>query len=321
MRGFYLVLLIPCYSKPVYSQCYQIDSIAYQPETYTGTGVISSQLSFPDFNKYSTVIDIGFSFCFFGDTVTQLIVGENGIVSFDLDSANGSCPDSIMAALPDPSNPTNSILSPYQDVKVPWSPFDLDWAARVNLIGTAPNRRFVISFDNVSLVTTDCAGVDDSSRSQVILYETTNEIEIHIGEKNVCPGWNNGAAILGIQNQDGNEGYVPQGKNFPDQWMAVEESFRFTPLCYCQTNVTSNEELSSETIEIYPNPTTGEINISNLNSNNKIHSIRLLDIQGRELKLLNQNQSTFDMNEFSEGVYLLRFETEKGLITKRIIKN
>lgn len=316
-----MLMLILLYSTTAFPQCYEVDSIGYQPEPYSGNVVISSQLSFPEFNKYSNVVDIGFSFCFFGDTVTQLIVGENGIVSFDLDSAGDSCPDSIFAALPDPSIPTFSILFPYQDVQVPWNLFSVDWAARTNLLGTAPYRRFIVSFDNVFLVTQDCAGVDDSSRSQVILYETTNEIEIHIEEKNVCPGWNNGAAILGIQNQDGSEGYAVPGKNFPDQWTAFNESYRFTPFCYCNANITSLEETYEEQVALYPNPTIGEINISNLNANNPVKSIRLLDIQGRALKVINKSQPAFDLTGFSEGVYLIQLETRRGLITKRIIKN
>ena len=40
-------------------------------------------------DEWSDVIDIGFDFCFFGGTYNQLLIGSNGVVSFDLSNANG----------------------------------------------------------------------------------------------------------------------------------------------------------------------------------------------------------------------------------------
>ncbi len=38
---------------------------------------------------WSDVIDIGFDFCFFGDTYSQILIGSNGVLSFELDNAGG----------------------------------------------------------------------------------------------------------------------------------------------------------------------------------------------------------------------------------------
>ena len=63
-----------------------------------------------------------------------------------------------------------------------------------------------------------------------VLYETTNVIDIYIAEKNACTNFNQGTAALGIQNNAGNQGYVPPGRNSSDApWSTTEEAWRFTP--------------------------------------------------------------------------------------------
>ena len=51
-----------------------------------------------------------------------------------------------------------------------------------------------------------------------MLYETSNNIEIHLEDKPVCFGWNSGAGIMGLNNFDGTSAVVPTGYNYPNQW-------------------------------------------------------------------------------------------------------
>jgi hypothetical protein len=64
---------------------------------------------------------------------------------------------------------------------------------------------------------------------EIILYEGTNLIETHIGEKKVCPVWNEEAAIHGLQDSSGNNAVIVPGRNYPDIWTASQEGIRFTP--------------------------------------------------------------------------------------------
>jgi hypothetical protein len=64
---------------------------------------------------------------------------------------------------------------------------------------------------------------------QIVLYETTNIIEIYIQNKPLCIFWNSGAAIEGIQNSTGTQAYVVPGRNYPTQWTATNDAWRFTP--------------------------------------------------------------------------------------------
>ena len=54
------------------------------------------------------MIDLGFEFCFFGDTYSQILIGSNGVLSFELNNAgegNGWSLDTG-DTLPDGSNST-----------------------------------------------------------------------------------------------------------------------------------------------------------------------------------------------------------------------
>jgi len=70
--------------------------------------------------------------------------------------------------------------------------------------------------------------------SQIKLFETSNIIETHISEKPLCTTWNDGAAIHALHNNTGTIANVVTGpdgivRNFPNQWTALEDGYRFTP--------------------------------------------------------------------------------------------
>src|SRR5688572_12724247 len=63
---------------------YTVSSIPYAPDPFNaGTGVAL----FDD--SWSALVNIGFSFCFYGNTYTQCCIGSNGLITFDAAQANG----------------------------------------------------------------------------------------------------------------------------------------------------------------------------------------------------------------------------------------
>lgn len=70
-------------------------------------------------------------------------------------------------------------------------------------------------------------------------------------------------------------------------------------------------------IQVYPNPTSNGVRI-NIGENNSLSSIQLFNIQGQILRKV--NSSHIDLSSFSSGIYFLKVHTDKGTITKRIIK-
>jgi gliding motility-associated-like protein len=63
---------------------------------------------------------------------------------------------------------------------------------------------------------------------QIVIYESTNVIEVYIQNKPLCTTWNSGNAVIGIQNAAGSSGICPPGRN-TGQWTASNEAWRFTP--------------------------------------------------------------------------------------------
>lgn len=80
---------------------------------------------------------------------------------------------------------------------------------------------------------------------------------------------------------------------------------------------TGSVELSSKSLQVYPNPCQ---NVLNVKSVSKIQSLSLINLKGQVL-LQNTYSSTVDLSEMKSGVYILVIETESGILRKRIIKN
>ena len=177
-------------------------------------------------DEWSDVIDIGFDFCFFGGTYNQLLIGSNGVVSFDLSNANGYNGWSY-----DPGdtlpNSSNSSLS---DANIFGVAHDIDPSVggEINfmILGSAPQRQFVVNYTAVPLFSGACNEL--TSTSQIILYESSNVIDVNIIDKPICPTWNDGLAVVGIQNMDDTIAYTPTNRNM-GAWEASNESWRFSP--------------------------------------------------------------------------------------------
>jgi hypothetical protein len=73
-------------------------------------------------------------------------------------------------------------------------------------------------------------------------------------------------------------------------------------------------------INLYPNPTkNGEINISYNKDEIQINALSIVNSLGAEIKILRDNFGIISTSSFSDGVYFLKFDTNKGVITKKII--
>jgi hypothetical protein len=78
----------------------------------------------------------------------------------------------------------------------------------------------------------------------------------------------------------------------------------------------------SETFYIFPNPTTGELTINN--EQLTINNIEIFDVYGRSVsKPETRNpkpETVLDISHLPSGIYFIKIETEKGTVTKKIIK-
>lgn len=181
------------------------------------TGGTSAQIDVDD--TWSDVIDLGFDFCFFGDTYSQILIGANGVLTFDTSEAGEFCEWNVDDPIPNPAVITNAIFGAYHDIN-PGTCGTIEYS----ILGSAPARQFVVNFDNVCHFS--CG--DLMTSQQIILYETSNNIDVNIFDKPVCTGWNDGNAVIGVQNADGTLGFAPVGRN-TSGWSASNEFYRFSP--------------------------------------------------------------------------------------------
>ncbi len=177
-------------------------------------------------DDWSSLITLPFTFYFFGQPYTELIIGDNGVVSFDTNRTSpqvqqpgGFCAWSFSASAPSPNLFRNTIFGAYHDLLLP-----AGGTISYYVSGTAPQRIFVINFDQVSHFS--CTSLHTTQR--ILLYETLNVIDVQIIDKPVCSSWNGGRALIAIQDETGTQAYVPPGRN-TGAWGASNELWRFIP--------------------------------------------------------------------------------------------
>ena len=205
---------------------YTVESITYVASLPCEAGGISAPGSIRSDDIHSTVVPIGFDFCFFGNTYNQAVMSANGYVTFNIALAGTFSPWAFTSSAALPSSVVtqtrNAILGPYQDIdpSVSYSPTYVTYQT----VGVAPWRAFIVKYTNIPMFS--CTGLRHTST--IVCYETTNYIEIYMTNKPVCAGWNGGLAIEGIQNSTGTVGYAVPGRN-ATVWTATNDAYRFTP--------------------------------------------------------------------------------------------
>ncbi len=81
----------------------------------------------------------------------------------------------------------------------------------------------------------------------------------------------------------------------------------------------SVNDYNFKNILIGPNPTSGKININN----NYLKNVEIFSVYGQKINVIqqvNNSKTIIDLNNQTSGVYFLRLKTEKGMVTKKIIK-
>ncbi len=79
------------------------------------------------------------------------------------------------------------------------------------------------------------------------------------------------------------------------------------------------EESLQQKISLHPNPANSIINITNT-SNYTIKQITIYNLLGTPIKQVKGNVSQINIEELPSGVYFVNLETEKGSVTKKMMK-
>jgi hypothetical protein len=91
--------------------------------------------------------------------------------------------------------------------------------------------------------------------------------------------------------------------------------------CFCKQTSIENDELSTNLINIFPNPTKDVLNIE-VQGNVEIQSISIYAINGKlvEKNTYKVNIKQINLSALKEGNYIISIDTDKGVFNKSIIK-
>ena len=88
-----------------------------------------------------------------------------------------------------------------------------------------------------------------------------------------------------------------------------------------QQNSLGTTNIDGENIDVYPNPSTGAINIT---AESTIKTVNVYDVLGNLVMSIDGNGSNkyaFNLGKKSNGIYLVKVSTSNGASTKRIVLN
>ena len=77
----------------------------------------------------------------------------------------------------------------------------------------------------------------------------------------------------------------------------------------------------NNSVTLFPNPTSGVVQIKN--EELRIKNLEVYDVYGKLLNVMSVNDHTaeLDLSGYAKGTYFVRVTTEKGVVTKRVVKN
>ncbi|MDR6968351.1 hypothetical protein J2X31_002368, partial [Flavobacterium arsenatis] len=203
-------------------------------------------------DTWSPIFNLPFKFCFYGETYDKVLVGPNGLITF---TTNGSYPNGspgggtgyvLGTPIPNtgPNPPKNAIYGVGQDTDLRifgngGGQITNPLIQNVNYYvgGVEPNRFFVANFNRLPLYDINsCPGslgatVNEDvnlQTSQIVIYETTNIIDVQVRKRTACTNFNGGHGVIGIQNATGTAAVTPPGRNM-GSWSASNEAWRFIP--------------------------------------------------------------------------------------------
>jgi hypothetical protein len=173
---------------------YVIDSIAYNPLAPFDSGTIVTM----PWDTFSTIIPMGFTFDFYGNDFSSLIISNNGYVSFDTALTGTQSRLNYPFYLPYNVYTVNSVFLFLQYVTS-------QSKVRYATIGTAPYRKFVVSYDSTYAYDPVWSNINAYCTGQIIFFETTNIIEMHILYAQYV-SQSSGVLIQGVQNANYSKG-------------------------------------------------------------------------------------------------------------------
>ncbi len=218
---------------------YSVSSVPYNPTTPWCSSCTDAGITVDD--RYAPAYSpVGFDFCFGGVNYSQVLIAANGYLIFDAYGCNSNLPDGNAApgeydAWSIDNNIPNTNDAPRNAILIPWQDLDIGNGGTIcyKTIGTAPNRCLVVQYCDVAYFS--CTSL--TFTGEVRICEGTNNIEVHIQNKETCSSWNNGGGILGLHSLDGTQSvevfdHADNGTDSPSPTI-TNQAWLFSPSPAC----------------------------------------------------------------------------------------
>lgn len=231
-------------------QGYRVTSIPYDPPDTTfcshagGGGLLPvNQDDYYDAN----VMQFPFTFVFWGRRYNGAVVGPNGNVSFDTTMAGSFMPYNVSQYAPIPSSSTQNTATVKNNIFGLWEDIDPRYFSNTGIanagihkaIYTLPPahhgpecRMLLVSYKGVPKFGHSSAAEAPThySTSQIVCYEGTNIIDVHIKRHSAQCGTDGNKCVVGIINPTGDSAVCAPGRNPLDNTdITTPEAWRFEP--------------------------------------------------------------------------------------------
>lgn len=240
---------------------YYVDEIPYDPADTTYH--YGSQLPNNADDRFCAIQSLpsDFPFFFFGQRKTQFVAGGNGIISFNTASANQFCDYGNYIGLPWTPTSTGEVPNPVENHRDAIYGVFQDTDPSCNTTGVQgiwygvkdvfPCRKIIASYNDLPFFSCS-SNANNRQKYQIICYEGSNIIEVHISRRAPAScGWCQNA-ILGIQNSTGSP-QTPGGLGSPTMYVINGSPAAFYP---AGLNPITNQTITNRAFRFTPRGNT-----------------------------------------------------------------
>lgn len=77
------------------------------------------------------------------------------------------------------------------------------------------------------------------------------------------------------------------------------------------------DKLLTQNIKLYPNPVS---NILSIDSKIKLTKVEIYTLLGQKVKIVNKNFRSINIEDISNGIYMIKIHSKKGTTVRKLIK-
>lgn len=188
--------------------------------------------------------------------------------------------------------------------------------------GPKSSRANKTSIANTTLTTVDVQNNGLTGTLDLTSYSALTTIKV------------NGNNLTGLNVGNGNNANVPTA-NFDARNNSRLSTIIVDNVSYSTTNWTSvvdagvtfsaggvlglDENILSSKVSVYPNPSSGVLNVD-IPSDVLVSNVSIFDVTGKQVKIFKSISKSLDISSLSTGIYILKIDTNKGVVSKKVLK-